>query len=62
MRYTVSVQHKSDNDLDGEWYELSKTDDAAAAIYEYHKFQEFYGRPVRIVDSTYRFKKGNNKT
>lgn len=39
MRYTVSVQHKSENELDFEWYPLSTTDDAAVAVHEYLKFQ-----------------------
>ncbi len=60
MRYKISVQHTSDHELDGKWHLLSETDDAAFAIYEYLKFQESYGRPVRILDTKFRRRKGNN--
>ena len=59
-RYKISVQHKSEHELDNEWYPLSETDEAEAAIYEYLKFSETYGRPVKIEDAKFRIKKGNN--
>lgn len=61
-RYKISVQHKSDLTLDNLWYPLSETDDAKAAIYEYLKFQESYGRPVKIEDAKFRIRKGNNQS
>lgn len=60
MRYTVSVLHTSEHNLDNVWHELGKYDDAAMALYEYLKFQQFYGRPCRIEDAQFRVKKGNN--
>ena len=60
MRYTIEVQHYSDTNLDGLWYPLSQTNDAAGAISEYLKFTESYSRLVRIRDAKWVMPKGNN--
>lgn len=61
MRYKIFVQHTSDRNLDGKWHLLAETDDAEAAIYEYLKFTESYGRPVKIEDAKFRTIRGNNQ-